>query len=531
MPEVIQNESPEEMDPPYFATENGESESEEVEEEAPKVVRAAPKYRTRAAKEILEEKDQTLKEYLESLSSGENSIRIHLHRLVPRNWKGHNIAGKTDVYEEPIDEETIKEQWGGGQYQLKIQMPSSDGKWKFVAHKNIKIAGDPIIRSLVGEEDSPANSSPVVSEDAGVAKAALQMVKEMSSRPQGDGGMSAAISIMQRQLETMQNELRRKEERLAQPSTADKLVEKMIDSESTRIEAIRMQHQSEINAIRERNASDLDRIHAMYQTQINTLIESHKREIAGLAQSNMFQLDMLKNSHQMMDEAHKRENNHLNRELTAAKTELERLRGEKVKTPFEMLNEVTKLKDAFQILTPEAEAGEAQPTSAVERILTGALAPLIEGIGSRIAEGPGVPGAAPQRQMTEQEQVEAALPVNQPVKLPDGRVVVRKEDGSIHQVQRKKKPTVEVKGGSNVVLDPKELTIAIRFMENSIGTDPKVFAASVRNMIPVSVQTALARDSKGVDHFLDEVANLEPGSKLSSQTGRDWVREVVKHLF
>lgn len=524
----------------YDEVEYGEEEEDEEEvalTDAPAASKPAKKDTppfprapiSQVRKQITEERDLNLIDFLHQLGTAQDTMRIYVTRKMPKMWDGHNIAGSLDMFEEPISEEDLKENYGGGVYSVSVQIPNSRGKFQIAAQKTIRIAGDPKTEGLIAEK-APVEKT----EDVGVVKVAMDTMKNMIDRPKDDLMVKALVDNMQMQMRELQRSVAEKDERLLglltqkpEVGTADRLLEKMMGAESARIEALRLQHDSELRTTRERAQGDADRLTSAYVEQLRVQERAHDREIDSLKASHEAQLRSLELAHGTSSQGLQRENRHLDMLLTEAKTELAALRAQKTKTPIEMLTEITHLKDAFSSLGGE----EKEESSTVERIINGVMSsPLAQGIAQRVAEGPGGPAAA--SASSAKEQFEKDFPVNQPRKLPDGRIVVRKPDGQVVEFKPKPKKSVAVKGGSKITLDPTDLKSAVRFLEGAVGkTEPAIMAQTVRNVIPPSIQQAFARNAEGVDHFLDEVATLEPGSQLSTQAGRTWLREVAKHLM
>ena len=186
-------------------------------------------------------------------------------------------------------------------------------------------------------------------------------------------------------------------------------------------------------------------------------------------------------------------------------------------------------------------------------------------IGAYTGAGPEAEEPDPQQQMAHQQQQLALQqaraeqmmpPVGVPFQAPDGNIYVRNPDDSVTQVDpgalrrqragqardRQRKggggPS-EAQAGSQDVETPdgtqpptqQEVQLAVEFMQNALasGTEPAQFAATARNLVPEPILAYI--QAVGIDVFLNKVARLEPGSPLTMQHGRNFAREVVKHLF
>jgi len=493
----------------------------------------------RAARQQMEEKDQTLLDFLAGLGTSEAPMRIFLDRRLPKTYEGpdgrvHNLEGRLDRFDEPITEEDIRERFGGGTYVVVVQMPNQQNKYVYTAQKTLKIAGPPKLPAT-------AQAAPKGSESETAVKMAMDTMRGMIDRSgRTDPAMEVLVRSMQEEMRDLRRSLSQKDNQILElvgrkpeASTSDRLLETMLSGESVRLEALRAQHESELRAMRERLQTDADRQFGLLRDQLATSERQHERELQALRSSFEFERSQTKLAHDVAVQGYQRELAHLDRLLNEAKTELAALRAEKTKTPLDMLGEISTMKEAFEAFG----GGGEEKTSVLERVVAGVMSsPLAEGIAGRIASGPpagGVPmqpGPAP---MSPPVRGPEDLQVNQPHRLPDGRVVVKKADGRIVEVRAKKKVEVTV-GDEKVTVDPTELKAAVKFMETAFakGQDPATFASAVRHSIPPSIQRSFAGgDGQGVDRFLDEVADLDPASPLSTQAGRTWLRTVATHVF
>jgi hypothetical protein len=183
---------------------------------------------------------------------------------------------------------------------------------------------------------------------------------------------------------------------------------------------------------------------------------------------------------------------------------------------------LVEIKNAMEAImpTPADEAPKAGWERAVDAVLG---SPIIEGIAQRVAEGGAVTPEEPAM-------------VN--IRKPDGSVVAvpaayvaqmqaqkaaRESQGDDAQPKTQAEPEINV--------DPKDVEKAVMFIEAALrnGTPPEIFAASARNMMPAEILSYIK--TRGVDHFLNNVAKLEDSSPLATVVGRQYVRQVAKFLL
>jgi hypothetical protein len=399
----------------------------------------------------------------------------------------------------------------------------------------LKIAGDPKIDGIKsGNEESPS-----------VVNAALKMTERLMMsaedrarkaetevrRPNNDGTLDflrSEMSDLRRMVGEKDRQIYELLNRKPESTQEQMLLGKMIDGESARIVAIRTQVESEIRTLQERHTADIDRLHSRFDDMTRRADDAHRRETDTMRASYDNQMATLKISYDGQIQGFIREIQHLDRELTAAKTELAELRVRKDKSPVETLTEMAAMKEALDSFS--GASGGEEKGSTIERILS-AAGPLVEGVATRIAQGPPGAVAAP-APVTASAMPD--LPVGQPMHLPDGRIIIKRPDGEIVEIRRKRKPQPQpVAEGEMPPLDPGEVAMAIQFMEQALqnDTDPTIFAQTARNVVPDNVLAYLR--IKGVDYFLSDVAKLEsnPASPLHTQHGKNWVRKVASVLL
>lgn len=508
-------------------------EADAAEELAAKeaISRARRRGKSAIRNRLVEERDQALVDFLNQLGHGTDTMKIFVDRKAPKQFQDeagrvHNLEGRLDTFLEPISEEDLKERYGGGKYAISVQTKNERGKWVFIegGFRTVTIAGEPNVAGLIAKAPQAARS-----EDAGVAKTAIDAMQKMVDRSmsQGQGGDPMALAMvqsMQAEMGEMRRAMGEKDDRLLaaltqRPDTShtERLLEMSMAGESGRIQALRTQHDAELRIVRERAQFDADRQFGMLREQLTDQKALHERELSAVNRAHDNHVAQLGLTHTSTVEGYKREVKRLESDLVKADAEIVSLRAQKILSPLDMVEQVQRYKEAF--------GGDEGEEPSVLSKLAEAAVPIAQGIAQRLAEGPG--GASP----AAQAQAADPYPVGQKVKLPDGRVAMRQPDGNVVEIRHKKKPTVEAKNGEMLVLDPGQLKEFIRYVESAVGkVEPAVFAASARHLVPQDIMKALAA-GQGVDHFLDEVAKTDPSSPCSTVAGRTWLRAVADAVF
>lgn len=490
---------------------------------------------------LREESEQSLLDVMQGLTTS-GAFEIKVHRRVPKTWLGKNIEGLLWTVEgETFTEADLFERFGGGHYLLEFFSPDAGGRMRPVAQRVVKIAGDP---KMEANQAALAQVVAAKDEDAGLVKEALRMAERQAMVAEqratrieeraAERGPDPSIQLMMDELRSMRKQIADKDAQFVgllrergEPREADRatdrILDKLVDGDSGRVAALVAQHQAELGAARERHNAEIDRISSRTDDLLRRAEDAHKREVDALNRAHDQQNAVAAMAQTAVTEGYKREIAHLSRVLEMAQKELAELRVKKEKGLLETITEAASVKDALSALGGD---GEKEESSAIERVITGILnSELAGGIAQRLATGP---GAAPSTATAEE------LPPNQPVRMPDGRVVVRRTDESgrdlgVVELRRKKRSA----GGAarkGPPVDPELVKMAVTYMEGAFraGTTPEIFATSASSRVPDGVVHSLR--ARGVDDFLSDVAQLESGSPLYTIAGKLWVRKVAAIL-
>lgn len=562
------------------------------------VVETTTSKETKAAKRIREDSDQDIRTWLTGMA-GDSSLKVSIIRKAPTAYKGYDgIDGTVESVEELIDEDYIRDRHGGGTYKLQI-FHNPKGKWVYLTAKTIKIAGPPkldLLYNMDEVETSSGNGQQVHDSGSGRVLDAMERLTERANnradRAEGNNNSNgfdmASIQILldpiQRQLEAAQQanaDLRDKlvdtVQRKPDTTVQDGLIGRMWDGESARIESVRTNHESELRQRHTSHEDQLKRTEDRHRDEIKSRDRAHERELSALEKSTDAQGKALAVAHESRIDGLKAENKRLDRELGELKKELGELRAKKDMSIADKAQEIMSVKDALKAIGGGDDDGDKdekwyekvisaaldQP-DALGRIFGTATGEMPPG-----TEAPAQPQAAatPQHNPPEDDEgdegdeddgaqsadASGMPPVGRPFKMPDGKVYVRHEDGSI--VPWKKPPEAETPAEAAPPAegaappepmppapapgvppgvqrpDESEVFIAINFMENAIKarTDPAIFAQTARNLIPPSILSYMKE--VGVDAFLNEVAHLDSSSPLATDHGRKFARQVAKFLL
>ncbi len=526
--------------------------TEAVATEVDEIPSAAPETSTRALKDLAENTDKGVADWILSIG-GESAVRITIKRTKPKSFRGHHVGGTLETVEEMIDEEYIRDMWGGGVFQLLISKRNARGNWTYVpGARTIEIAGPPKLEGLVG--DDPL--TPPGTQEPGLASKAFSAMERSAQRSQeradraesqarNSGGIDLeALAALNAPLVAQVEELRKSNEALQtrlyeqigkQPEGEpfkDKMFEKMLDGESSRIESILIKHDSELRSLKTIYQADLDRLHTNHKEDLRTRESAHERELTTVRNSYEAQVKSNEVAYNARIDGLKHEVDRLNRELIEGRTRVATLEAKKDKTITEQAEELMAIRDALGGL---GGGGEESSKPWYERLIEAA------GESSVVANllGIGDVGAASAQLAAQQAQQQMMPPVGVPYQAPDGNIYVRQPDGSVAQVDpagvrrqraaKKKKKKAEPTGPP--VPSDEDIRNAITFLEGTLvnGMSPEIVGQTARNLIPSEILNYMG--TVGVDGFLKKVAQLEPSSQLNSQRGKNFCRKVAAFLF
>ena len=477
---------------------------------------------------LKEQRDQDIWTAMQSLG-GATPIEITLYRVKPKLWNGKVIEGEVAKFDEKISSADIREQFGGGSYQIQLKAADRKGVFRDVSARLIKIAGDPIVPREGDGEDvdpkTPASESPNIIRD--VLKMADSRAQEAERRAERMAEKKdPSIDFLREQVLRLQSQLHEKEEKLLQivdrPQSRDNdgLLGKFLEGESARVMSLRQQHESELRLKSEMHRDEINRANDRFDRMLQDMKSSFEREISnlkhtydtqimGLLGNHENQLAVVRASYDGQLEGLKREIAHLSRLYDTAQAEVAELRTRKERSLVEQMAELGAVKEAF-----ESFGGGEREESTLERVFS-SVAPALEGIVNRVS-APAQPQQLPPQAMPTQPQIR---------QLPDGSF--QTADG--RRLQRKKPP----EGVAS--LSDSDLQAAIVFFENGLNNnlEPAEFARTAKSIAPQlargDVREALAK-TQGVDALLARVSKLSPDSALLTQHGRNWVRKVVAEL-
>lgn len=495
---------------------------------------------------ITRQENQTLIDYLQALTQGLPEVKITLYRQRPEMHQGVKCNGMLETFYRLVDEGDIRELHGGGQFRMVLHRRGPKGDWQILKHVTVEIAGDPKIESLKIRDEKPAAPAENKTESTVVGKVLDHLMDKRSQPAAPDMAMWRALSApLEAQIASLSHLLEAKDRELAETRNRpadpmkDRFVEKLIDQDSARIAAINAQHESEIRTLKENARADLererdraerehDRVTKQYERELATMKdahhreitfmkETHAREIAGQKQQYENQLSTREQTGKTVELITAAENRRLEKENERLAKELETLRAKKEQTIKEKAEELSAVKELFE------EDDDDEDKGVIGKLLDSPMAArVVEKVGGMFGQPQGGP---PQQQMAPGQP-----PPGVPFRMADGRIGMLDPQGRLLIQQPKAVAAAGTPGAEGLGVDPAQMKDAMTFMEGAYksGTDPKTFAATVRNVVPASVLGVLT--ARGVDEVLDKMAGLDTSSPLLQQGGRNWARKVAKAL-
>jgi hypothetical protein len=536
----------------------GEGVTEEsVAAAAPKKPATPPVPRlTKPMQEIKLGEDQALKDYLDMLGP-DGSIRVRINREAPKtvrvNGRDYPTAGHLDTVNECIDEEWLREQYGGGTYKLTItsRRQTEGGSFKYAGHRQVVVAGDPKIEKLPTNAVAATPSGPAPApESAGMVKEVMGLLKDelghaREAKPQGiDPAVQMVIDQLRddakrrdAQMDKLQQQLdQARHQKPPEDPFREKMLDKLIDGDSARVTALRAQHESELRAAKDGHVQEVRLIEDRHDRTIKQMQQTHELMLAGMKASYEREIAALNASHQATATANtatkevtvvtlNAEIKRLERDNDELRKDNRDLREKKDKPLIEQLKDMKTLKEAF------SDGEEGDGSASTIREIAGMIPSAIEGIGGIMAS------RSAAQQQPQQVQARAAAQAQQQrprvVAAPNGERLMQVGN---KLVPVKPKPKVVTTDAGETIEIPKieepTLRLIISQLEAAFGRDedPNIVAQSAKAMIPPDILAWILQHHteqvSGVDLFMQKVAKLPGSSPLATQGGRNWLRRV-----
>lgn len=507
---------------------------------------------TSVRRDLSKDENIALRDLIQSYGKA-GDFQVYLARTSPetaRDINGRVVAcvghiKKWDSPTTPIDEEYIKQNWGGGTFQIKFKQRDNRGSWVWAGSRTVTIAGEPLV-----ESSAPAQAiAPVPgAETPGVVSQALGMMQDMTksaiASAEKRGGSNAndplvqvlrdTIASQERMLAEMRAEIRAisTKEPVKEDTYKDVLLKTMLEGDSQRVSQIREAHAAELRQAKESAIENERRLQDRAERDRQELRNAHEREIALLRSSHESQLATVKSSYEVQLGAIKSSvdtSNRLadaeNRRLEASNGELrgeiKELRAKKDKTLMDSFEEVKKMK---QLLGDDE--GDAEPEGFMGKLMSAVNPETIGALGS-ILRPPQAP--APQAIVTP-AQAQAQLQPKRRVVLDKetGKKMIQEANGTLTEIAER--PTGAPAGPVWPQVDPEIIRGAVSMLESAFqnSSEPAIVAQGIRSRVPEELVAAI-RDH-GIDQMMAQMAKLPGSSPLSSQAGRLWLRKFSKEL-
>lgn len=511
-------------------------------------------------KNIRDKEEGGLRDWLMALGPG-GVYRIALNRMEPKRVRdvvtGQEVTteGHLRTYDEFIDEDEIKREWGGGKYHLKVLQQTAAGSFRIKNHRILTIAGEPRLDNLTRGAAAPPTTVPMVGprEEPSVVKAALDMMSDQLKRSEErkpDRGIDPAIQMMLDQNKTMLESLQRqnlalqseiasmRNQKPPEDPLRDKMLTSLMDGDSARLTAVRTQHESELRQLRDNFAQDLKRIEDRHDRTVDAMRRSHDDALAAVKQSYEREIAAMRTSHEMALVSQrttaevqvgtlKAQLDRLQHDNDELRRDVKELREKKEKSLVDSIEEVEKIKGLLG--TDESEK------SGLDKVLEAVTSPgAIDGFGKIASRFQGAAAAAAGGMPDGMVPNPAPGQRRQPPQVVEDATGQRFVQSGNRLIPVKRKPkVVTTEAGTEIevpAIDQDTIKMMLSLLENAYGNkvDPETVAQSARPRIPPEVMGWL--QEHGIDLFMSKVAKLPGTSPLVSQAGKNWLRKVGEVL-
>jgi hypothetical protein len=353
----------------------------------PAIPPGRPPANTDLVREMHNEDDRDLRSWIDSLA-GDSEVRVTITRKRPTiGSRGENIGGVLETVEERIDEEYIRDTWGGGDFQLKIQTHRPNGQWKYFRARSLKLAGPAKMSGKIVSENDASTATPISStpeHDPLAERAFLSMerhareaqqradrAEELARDRRSDGGLDvAALSALQAPMieqlrsaqETIAGLQRQVIELVARPAPRDefrdRIMENALAGEGKRVETLREQYEMRIDKLRDNFDDERKRLEDRHQAEIKRLEDRHERELRFREKQEDATNKTADVAHNARLDAAQETIKRLERELTAMTAKNAALEAKKDQTIGEKADELIKVKEALDGLGGDGDDGD-----------------------------------------------------------------------------------------------------------------------------------------------------------------------------
>lgn len=481
-----------------------------------------------AVEQLANDSEDAILNYINELG-GSAEYAIKLYRQDPMMFNGRQVGGFINEFPNFITDSEIKARYGGGRFKIQIHYKAPNGKMLFGPSRTFQISGDPV---LSGSEGQPQvvqaqdinkdvlHALQKSQEQAAVrAERAEAELREALQRPQVSNGPDAnelirtTMAPLVAQLEAankLNAELQRQLATPREDTTANKMLEKMVDGESARITVLRENHASELRQLRESGREDLKREADRADRMVQTMKETHTREIESIRFSMSSALETQKMAYEGRIASLNADIARLTTELHDIKKDLKDEREKKTESLEDNIIKMAQIKEALGAFGGDGD-GEAKGT--IEKLFDKA-SPLLEAVAARVMT---------QQQPQDQQMALAQAAQAQAIAQHQRQQALQQRSQVAAKVKKKKKTAIKV--------DPTNVALAVEFLESAYrsGTEPAKVAQSIVSVTPADV-VAKIREI-GIDAFLDEFTSVNPNSPIGTLAGRNFLRNVAKILI
>lgn len=437
---------------------------------APRPQRTSPIQDVEREIELNEAMD--LRDLLSNLG-GDTAFKITITRKSPRVGPGgENVYGALETVEEMIDDEYIRETWGGGVFSIMIQTANTHGKFKILRRIQLKLAGPPKMHGMTlgngnGHEASSAHAGlsngrdPLVQmafESAMDAKrtAEERMIKLQEGHGRQQQGLdTAAIATLSapyaRQIDTLMETVRDLQGKLAdlgnKPPTRDEFRDNLMTSVISgdrseadrvrklyedRLETQRAGYERRIDDMIRAGREDLKRVEDRHADMIRSIESRHEREVKAAEKQHDHTGKNTDIAYQARLDAQKETIERLNRELTQSASKIGTLEAKKDQSIADKANELLSVQEALEGLGGGGGDKDEKWWSKALDVLGNSEAAMA--VVNKLTGGSPEQIAQQQQPIVVQQQQQQLPPPGVPWEAPDGNVYVRDQMGQVHQL-------------------------------------------------------------------------------------------------
>jgi len=309
-------------------------------------------------------------------------------------------------------------------------------------------------------------------------------------------------------------------------SSQERMLDKLIDGDSARVQAVTTQFQSELRMVKENAAATEARLRDQHERDMDRAEKRFDQQLVAIKDSHAVTLANTKANYDLTIKLLEHDRTRLQKEADDNRSELKSLRDKKDPSLKDKIEELNSIK--------ELVGGDEEEASGLSKIvdIVANSKEAMGVVGRLFGPNAGQQQGAQQQTQAVQRQAKRKQPrvVQNKQTGEVFKEVVNPETGEVGWVKQEAQQPAPGEAPAEVQISAEDKAKAVQMLETAFrnNVNPENLATTVQTMIPEAVLQSIHQH--GVDGFLTKVAQLPSTSALNSQAGKNWLRKIGKAL-